>query len=153
MRRKMNIILKVSVLMMTISLMISPLAFADGEAEFKYRQGVMRTVGGQMTSMAAILRGQVHFDSLAFHARGMAELAEIVPHVFPEGSGVSKSEALPAIWKDADDFKEKLTDFVEAANGMAKAAETGDMGAVGPAMKALGQSCKGCHDDYRKEHD
>jgi cytochrome c556 len=147
--------LKASIVVLTLSLVTSPIVLADGDAEFKYRQGVMRTVGGQMSSMAAVLRGQVHFDNLAFHARGMAELAEIVPHVFPEGSGVSKSEALPAIWEKPDEFKEAITKFVDAANGMAKAAESGsgDMGSIGPAMKALGQSCKGCHDNFREEHD
>ncbi len=146
-------LLNVTALLSILSMMTSPLVLADGEADFKYREGVMRTVGGQMSSMAAILRGQVHLDRLAFHARGMAELAEIVPHIYPEGSGVSKSEALPAIWEKPDEFKEAVSKFVEAANGMARAAETGDMSAVGPAMKSLGQSCKGCHDNFREEHD
>ena len=147
--------LKVSIIVSALSLVASPLVSADGDADFKYRQGVMRTVGGQMSSMAAVLRGQVHVENLAFHARGMADLAEIVPHIFPEGSGVSKSEALPAIWEKSDEFEEAVTKFVDAANGMAKAAEagSGDMSAIGPAMKALGQSCKGCHDNFREEHD
>jgi cytochrome c556 len=42
-----------------------------------------------------------------------------------------------------------MDQFVAAANQMAVAAESGDMGQVGPAMQALGKSCKGCHDDYR----
>ena len=145
--------LKASVVALILSMATSPVVLADGDAEFKYRQGVMRTVGGQMSSMAAMLRGQVHLDNLALHARGMAELAEIVPNVFPEGSGVSKSEALPVIWEKPDEFEEAMTKFVDAANGMATAAGAGsvDMAAIGPAMKALGQSCKGCHDDFRAE--
>ena len=147
--------LKVSIVVSALALLTSPLVSADGDAEFKYRQGVMKTVGGQMSSMAAVLRGQVYGDNLAFHARGMADLAEIVPHVFPEGSGVSKSEALPAIWENPDEFKEAVTQFVDAANEMAKVAEAGkgNSGAIGPAMNALGKSCKGCHDNFREEQD
>ncbi len=142
-----------SVIAIVVGLMIGPLALADGDAEYKYREGVMKTVGGHMSSLAAILRGNVHFDELSVHAKGLAEMATIVPHVFPEGSGVAKSEALPAIWEKPTEFKTALDRFVKAANGMATAAETGDMGAVGPAMKELGQSCKGCHDNFREEED
>ncbi len=142
-----------SILAVVLTLLISHHAMADGQAEYKYRQGVMRTVGGQMSSLAAILRGQVHFANLKFHARGMADLAEIVPHVFPEGSGVKKSEALPDIWEQPDEFKKTMEKFVTAAKGIATAAESGDMSAIGPAMKSLGQACKGCHDNFREDAD
>ncbi len=142
-----------SVIAIVFSLMVTPFVFADGDAEYKYREGVMKTIGGHMSSLAAILRGNVHFDDLSLHAKGLAELATIAPYVFPEGSGVSRSEALPAIWEKPAEFKTAMDRFVKAADGMAAAAGTGDMGAVGPAMKELGQSCKGCHDDFREEED
>lgn len=142
-----------SILAVVLTLLIGHHALADGNAEYKYREGVMRTVGGQMSSLAAILRGRVHFENLKFHARGMADLAEIVPHVFPEGSGVHQSEALPAIWEQPDEFKEAVENFVKAAKGIATSAEGGDMSEIGPAMKSLGQACKGCHDNFREESD
>ncbi len=140
----------------TVALMLALFGhgvFADGEAEYKYREGVMRTVGGHMSSMVAILRGRVHMDDLAFHARGMADMARIVPRVFPEGSGVAKSEALPDIWEKPDEFRQAVDRFVKAANGMSEAAGSGDMSAIGPAIDALGKSCKNCHDHFREEED
>lgn len=142
-----------SIVSVVITLLVSTMVFADGEAEFKYREGVMRTVGGHMSSMVGIIRGNVHFDNFEFHASGMADLAEIVPNVFPEGSGIAKSEALPAIWENPDDFKAALDKFVKAANGIATAAESGEMSEIGPAMNVLGKACKGCHDNFREEHD
>jgi cytochrome c556 len=142
-----------SIAAVVLTMLVCPMVLADGEAEFKYRQGVMRTVGGHMSSLSAILRGQVHADNLGFHAKGMADLAKIVPNVFPEGSGVAKSEALPEIWENPDDFKAAIDKFVEAANGMSAAGNDGDKVAIGPAMNALGQACKGCHDNFREEHD
>ena len=142
-----------SIVAVVITMLVCPMVLADGEAEFKYRQGVMRTVGGHMSSLSGILRGQVYLDNLGFHAKGMADLAKIVPHVFPEGSGVSKSEALPEIWENPDDFKAAVDKFVEAANGISTAANDGDAAGIGPAMKALGQACKNCHDNFREEHD
>jgi len=142
-----------SILAVVLTLLIGHHAFADGEADYKYREGVMKTVGGQMSSMAAILKGQVHLDNLEFHASGMADLADIVPHVFPEGSGVHQSEALPAIWEQPDEFKMAVEKFVKAAKGIATAAEDGEMSAIGPALNSLGKACKGCHDNFREEHD
>jgi cytochrome c556 len=142
-----------TIVAVVFTMLVCPMVLADGEAEFKYRQGVMRTVGGHMSSLSAILRGQVYSDNLGFHAKGMADLAKIVPNVFPKGSGVAKSEALPEIWENPDDFKAAIDKFVEAANGMSAAANDGDKVAIGPAMNALGQACKGCHDNFREEHD
>ncbi|MBD3647285.1 MAG: cytochrome c, partial [Pseudomonadales bacterium] len=79
-----------AVLTTFLLLLASPLVQANPEGEIKYRQGVMGAVGGHMSSMVAILRGQVHFDDFALHADAMADLAEVVPHCFPEGSGEGK---------------------------------------------------------------
>ncbi len=142
-----------SLIAIVLTLAFTSAVFADGEADFKYRQGVMRTIGGQMTSMAAILRGKVHMENFKIHAHGMAELATIAPHLFPAGSGVDKSEALPAIWDNPDEFKAAMDKFVEAANGISAAADSENPGDIGPAIQALGKACKGCHDNFREEHD
>lgn len=142
-----------AVFAIAILLLASQSSFADAEGEIKYRQGVMGAVGGHMSAMAAILRNQVHFDQFRLHADAMADLADVVPHVFPEGSGDGKTEALPEIWEEPEDFESRLDDFVKAARGISAAAETGEMSEIGPAIDALGKSCKGCHDNYREEHD
>ena len=41
--------------------------------------------------------------------------------------------------------------FIDAAEGMALAAGTEDMSEIGPAIRVLGGSCKGCHDDFKAE--
>lgn len=142
-----------AVLAIATLLLASQPGFADAEGEIKYRQGVMDAVGGHMSAMAAILRNQVYFDNFQLHANAMADLAEVVPHVFPEGSGDGKTEALPEIWEEPEDFQVRVDDFVKAARNMAAAAETGEMGEIAPAIDTLGKSCKGCHDNFREEHD
>lgn len=131
-------------------ILIVPPASADGEAEYKYREGVMKAIGGHMSSIGAILRGQVHSENLALHAESMAKLAAIASNLFPEGSDVGKSEALPAIWEKPDEFERAMDDFVNAANGFAGAATSGS--GVPQALRRLGGTCKGCHDDFREDH-
>lgn len=142
-----------SSVLLVAALLFSPALLADAEADINYRQGVMRSVGGSMSSMAAILRGGVHAEDLQFHANTMGELANIVPKVFPEGSGDGKTEALPDIWEDPEAFKERLDDFVEAAKAMPEAVASGDRRQIGGAIQTLGEACKGCHDNFREEHD
>ena len=110
------------------------ISMADGEAEYKYREGIMKSAGGHMSSMVAILRGRVHFDNLAIHARGMADVAGIMPTVFPEGSRVSDTESSPEIWSDREGFDAAMDQFVAAANQMA--------GLLNRAIWASGAGCK-----------
>jgi cytochrome c556 len=126
-------------------------AQADGAVEVQYRQAVMKSIGGHMASMGTILKNQVHMEDLVMHARGLAGLADIAPEVFPEGSDTEKSKALPAVWENPEAFSKALGRLNDAAEGMATAAATEDMSEIGPAIQALGGSCKGCHDDFKAE--
>ena len=145
----MRVFFRVSLLLFGVVMVQA--GYADAEAEAKYRQSVMKSVGGHMAAMGTILKSQVHLGDLALHARGIATLSDIVPSVFVAGSNVEKSKALAEIWEDPEEFNEKLDSFVSAAKDMAAASESGDMGQIGPAIQALGGSCKGCHDDFKAE--
>ncbi|MFT5210948.1 MAG: cytochrome c556 [Flavobacterium sp.] len=134
-----------------VSIFFSQLAFGDGTKEIKYREAVMKVVGGHMQAIVAILKGGVHGPDLKYHTRAMANIAGIVPDVFPEGSGIGKTDALAAIWEDKKAFAAAVDKFVKAADGIALAGESDEMSEIGPAMKALGGSCKGCHDNYKEE--
>jgi len=132
-------------------LISTPLAWADADADIAYRQAVMEVVGGHMKSMGTILKGNVHMANLGFHADSMQDVSRLVPELFPAGSGEGKTEALAAIWDEPEDFKAALDRYVKAAADMADAADSQDMAQIGPAIQALGKSCKGCHDDYREQ--
>lgn len=120
------------------------------EGEVDYRQHTMSAVGGHLQAIVDIIQGKVpHTGHMPTHANALAELAEIAPTLFPEGS--DGGDALPAIWEDNDDFQAKLAAFQEAAANFKAAAATGEMAQVGGALQELGQACKGCHDNYRAE--
>ena len=126
------------------------LGVAASEGDVDYRQNAMKAVGGHMGAIADIMRGKVaHVSHLQTHANALADLAEIAPALFPEGS--TGGDALPAIWENAEDFQAKLDAFKHAAAGFKAAAATNDMAQVGGALRDLGQACKGCHDDYRAQ--
>jgi cytochrome c556 len=126
-------------------------ALADDGA-VGYRQKVMDAVGGTMEAMVAIAKQEVpHSAHLAVHARNMAALATVVNDVFPPGSGEGDTEALPEIWSQPEAFKQRLDRFGQAARDLDAVVSSGDMSGFGEALGALGQSCKGCHDDFKAD--
>lgn len=127
------------------------IAQADPETVQKYRESVMKAIGGHMGAMVNGLKGPVLPEYLGLHAKAMTDLAEMAPHIFPEGSGGAKTEALPAIWEKPDDFKNRMVDFVSAARAMDSAVAGSEMSAIGMALKDLGKTCKACHDDFKKK--
>ena len=123
---------------------------AASEGAVDYRQHTMSAVGGHMQAIGDILRGRVaHDDHLPMHAEALAQLAGIAPTLFPEGS--EGGDAEPAIWQQPDDFAAKLADFREATAALRAATGAGFGAETAAAAQRVGQSCKGCHDDYRAE--
>lgn len=132
---------------------ITPAAADQAENDIKYRKTVMKAIGGHMGGIAAIVSGKVaNKGDLKAHADAIAAMAGITPGIFPAGSDFGETGALPVIWSKPDDFKKALAAFKTAADGMVKAAASGDMAAQGAAFKALGGSCGGCHETFREKH-
>jgi cytochrome c556 len=132
------------------ALLLVPLVGTASDA-IEYRQNVLRAVGGHMNASAAIVRGQVpHRDQLIRHARSIEEMSHVVPLLFPEGSGTGNTDALPAIWEQRETFEARLGAFQEAAAGFHAVVQNGDAGATGRALLALGQSCRDCHNTFRR---
>ena len=72
-----------------------------------------------------------------------------MPDLFPEGSIVGESKALPAIWDNWDAFVAIIeTGKTAAAAGIA-AAEAGDAAAYATALQTLGGTCGACHQQFR----
>jgi cytochrome c556 len=130
----------------------APAAFADDAGEIKYRQSVMKSVGGHMGAIAAILGGATtNAADLQLHTDGMAALAGLAGNVFPKGSDFGETSALPVIWEKSDDFAKAVKMFQDSAATMAAAAKSGDMAQAGAAFAELGKSCKNCHETFREK--
>jgi cytochrome c556 len=72
---------------------------------------------------------------------------------FPAGSGPAdgiKTDALQTIWQKPDEFKQAAGKFAEEAGKLDAVAKSGNVAAMGEAMKGLGGACKGCHDKFRE---
>jgi cytochrome c556 len=139
----------VGAMILTMGTLAAPAQANDGAIQ--YRQAVFQAIGGHMTALVRIVRREVaHTDDITVHANGIADLAPLTAHIFPEGSGEGRTDALPAIWRNADDFARRREAFVEAAEGL-RAAAGGPMGEFVGAFQTLGGTCSGCHDNFRAD--
>ncbi len=138
------------VLAAALSLPLASLNAAEPEDLIKYRKNVMKSIGGHTGALFAIAGAKAGDPShMGAHADALASSAMIVKDIFPPESADGDTRAKAEIWSDAEGFAAAVTELEEAAQGVKDAFDNnGDMGA---ALKALGGSCKGCHDDYRSD--
>ncbi|MBT8079359.1 MAG: cytochrome c [Gammaproteobacteria bacterium] len=141
---------------LTLILGTSLTAIAETSAEdaADYRLAVMTSLRGHMTAASMIVRGLVEDNGyLAKHAKGLEMSVSEVHRVFPEGSNVGESNALPAIWEDTDKFKAAIEKAENASAAFVAAAKSGGKDEIGGAFRNLGGSCRGCHDDFKMSDD
>lgn len=145
-------ILKGCGLALTVALGLSVLnsAHADEQVIIDYRQGVMKAIGGNMSSLAAVLvDGADYRNNLVHHARFIAEFMQDVPALFPEGSDFGETDALMSVWEKREEFERRAADTRKAADLLLEAVEKDDE-AMALRFRELGESCRACHEDFRR---
>lgn len=121
------------------------------EVTIDYRQGVMRAIGGNVSSTAAIVIDGADFgDNLMMHVRFLVDATQDIPSLFPVGSDFGETDALPSIWEQPEKFAERSRENHEAALALLEAVEQGDEAVIRGAFRDLGQSCRSCHEDFRQ---
>ena len=116
---------------------------------FNARHAAMEQVGDAMKALGAIAKKQAPFDAAVVkkNATTIDESLGTASKNFTPGSDkVEKTRAKAEIWTDRADFDRLLGEARSAAAALAKVS---DEAAYRPALGALGQSCKACHDMYR----
>ncbi|MDJ0944171.1 MAG: cytochrome c [Kiloniellales bacterium] len=143
-----------AVLCIAAALGLSTQALAVDEPEnvIKYRQAVMKAIGGHMASIASVVKGQVSYtDHVAGHANSINAMSKNVTAVFPKGTdnGSHKTAALPKIWEDWAGFEKAAQALDAASANLASVAASGDKQKLAAAFGDLGKACGGCHKPYR----
>ncbi len=125
-------------------------SLAANEEIADYRHESMEAIGGHFQSVLKIVRGDVPFQShLSMHADALADYGEVMASLFEEGS--EGGEALDKIWDEPEEFSEAVEKFKTATAEFKDVVDNGgDEGEVASAFRAVGGTCKGCHDSYRE---
>ena len=139
---------------------IAVVAAAPAQAQFqkpedaiRYRQSAMFLMNNHLGRIAAMANGRVPFDAKAAADSAMLieTLSKLPFAAFVPGTDKGNTKADPAIWTEADTFKSKAGKMQDEVGKLAAAARTGNPDSIKSAVGAVGQACKSCHDDYRKQ--
>lgn len=128
--------------------------FQKPEDAIRYRQSVMFTMGNHFGRIAAMANGRVPFDAkAAADNAALVETLSKLPFVafVPGTDKGGNTKAEPEVWTEADKFKSLAGKMQEEVVKLNAAARGGNLDQIKTAVGAVGQSCKSCHDDYRKQ--
>ena len=134
----------------------STTAFAaeDDEGAIKYRQSVMKSVGGHTGAIFQIVKNDNPNKShLNTHARSLSELMGMVSAAFQRQTSGGKTRAKAEIWSDAAGFDSAARDAEAAASAFSAAAGSGNEAEIADKLDVLLDTCKSCHREYREKND
>ena len=131
--------------------------FAKPEDAVKYRQSTFALMGAHMGRLAAVVKGETPYnkDDVVRNAAIISMLSGMPWQAFTSGteSGKTpgKNDALPNIWTDGAKFKSASEKMQAAVTDLNSAAQSGNPENLKKALGAASQTCKACHDDFRKK--
>ncbi len=127
--------------------------FAKPEDAIKYRQSAFTVMGAHFGRVAGMANGRIPFDAkVAADNAAIAESMSKLPWAgFVAGSDSGNTKAKPEIWSDNAKFREASEKMQGEMVKLVAATKTGNLDTIKTAVGATGGSCKGCHDNFRKE--
>jgi len=133
-----------------LSLILAAAATGAGNP-IEERQATMKHIAQTVKESSGYMTGKDAWDAGKVKAlmASIAADAKKAHGLFPKGSDKGdKTEALPKIWENKSDFDKKLDEMAAAAAAAGKSASADEFKT---SFKALGGTCKSCHDVYREK--
>lgn len=130
------------------------LAFAGADDQIKARQAEMKANGKAMGVLVPMIKGEALYDAAAVKASldEITALEKVSDEIkawdasSKDGATV-ETYAKPEIWAEGSKFGEKYKAWVDARAALVA---TTDEASFKAAFPALGASCKGCHEEFRR---
>jgi cytochrome c556 len=155
--------LLISAIVLTIFAVPPLSAEMNVDGMIKYRQNVMKSLAGHVGAIDRLVRGQVPLtDQLDMHAKAARDISQTITTLFPANSippeaefagATVATEALASIAEKPEEFKKAAQETVDATEELVKVVQTGNRQQLPLAFKRVGESCKGCHKDFREKKD
>ncbi|MBL0920209.1 MAG: cytochrome c [Hydrogenophaga sp.] len=126
--------------------------FQKPEDAIKYRKASMTLMAHHAGRVGGMASGRIPFDAkgAADSAAALEALSRLPWEGYTPGSDKGDTRALPAIWTESAKFKEYGDKLIADTAKVSAAAKTGNLDAIRASFGAVGQTCKACHDDFRK---
>ena len=127
--------------------------FQKPEDAIKYRKAAFTVMGAHFGRIGAMASGKAPFDAAAAAANAdiVATMSKLPYAGFIEGTATGDTRAKPEIWTERAKFDLATSKMQEEVVKLNVAAKSGNLDQIKVAFGAAGQSCKACHDNYRKD--
>lgn len=112
------------------------------------RQTSMGLAGGTAAALRAGVEAKAEAKNFAGAGNAIVNFGKVLPSLFPQGSGAN-TKAQPAVWTDWAAFQKAAADLSAAGELVRAAAAANDSAKLADAVKAVGDSCGGCHRTFR----
>lgn len=114
------------------------------------RKKLMQANGGAAGAMQAMIKGEIPFSTAVAQSalRTFNAVAYSVGDFFPAGSDQGDTKASPKIWEDMAGFETALANF-QMATDEARQSDPQSVEDLQAVMGQIGQTCGGCHENYR----
>ena len=140
-------------LIILISLTISSVAFAHSgvkDKNVKERMMVMKEMAGNTKIIGKMVKGKTSFDAnqVKLALERLSALSLETPKVFTINATDPKSEAMPNIWDEFDEFTKLSNELAKNTSELAILVENIDD--LRPTLMKVSEGCKACHSKYRE---
>jgi cytochrome c556 len=145
---------KLLLALLAVSLTGTAAAQMKPEDAIKYRQSAYGAMAWSMARIKMNVEGTFNKEEVIKSANVIQAIANsgmgslYLPGT-DKGTGWEATRAKPEIWTEQQKLGKAGGAFNKEANEMAKVAATGDAAAVKAQFGKLGETCKGCHDDFK----
>ena len=146
-----KIVLTCSAIALSVSAGFAFAQFQNTEKAVEYRESVFTVMANHFGRIGAVVKGEAPYnkDEVAKNAAIVAMMSTLPWQAF--GPGTEGGKAKPEVWSDNAKFKAASEKMQLAVADLNKAAQSGDLESIKKAFGAAGQTCKGCHDDFKKK--
>jgi cytochrome c556 len=128
-------------------------SFQKPEDAIKYRRSAMTVMAVHFGVLGAMANGKAPFD--AQQAARSSDVIALVSHLpfagFVPGTDKGDTGAKPEIWTEQAKFNDARDKMQDAVAKLAAAGKTGNLDNLKTAFGPAAQTCKACHDDFRKK--
>ena len=151
---------KIVVATLAIGLTGAAMGQVIGKAEdqIRWRQSAYQTMAWNMARIKANVEGTYNKDQVVEAANVVQAIANskmgaLFQPGTDKGKGWKETRVKPEFFKpeSKDELGKLAGAYNKEANEMAKVAATGNAAAVKAQFGKLGESCKACHDKFRKD--
>ncbi len=121
----------------------------------KMRQAVFRLLGSNMGPLGAMAKGKIPVNAQVVEKNALRinQLSQMIADYLATDTSKFEleTEALDNIWTESEKFSNKIIALTAASEKLHKVAQSGDEKAITAAIRGVGKTCGGCHDDFKAE--